>query len=90
MNIAGVDPDPARRGALKDWVRAYWDAVHPFNHEGGYINFMMDDDAQGRLQATFGPNYARLAAVKAKYDPGNLFRVNHNIRPAEKTTAARG
>ena len=43
---------------------------------------MMDDEGEARLTATFGDNYARLAALKQKYDPSNLFRVNHNIRPA--------
>ncbi len=43
---------------------------------------MMDDEVQGRVQATYGENYRRLAAVKATYDPHNLFRVNQNILPA--------
>ena len=68
--------------ALKAWGRAYWAAVHPFNLEGAYVNFMMDDEAQGRVQATYGANYPRLTAVKAAYDPANLFRVNQNILPA--------
>ena len=82
MVIAAIDPDPRQAEALKAWGRAYWDAVHPFNLEGGYVNFMMDDEAEGRVQATYGDNYARLAAVKAKYDPENLFRVNQNIPPS--------
>jgi FAD/FMN-containing dehydrogenase len=41
----------------------------------------MDDEVQGRVQASYGDNYARLASVKATYDPDNLFRVNQNIRP---------
>ena len=43
---------------------------------------MMDDEGEARLAATFGDNYKRLAALKKKYDPSNLFRVNLNIRPA--------
>jgi hypothetical protein len=81
MVIAGIDRSPTQADALKRWGRAYWTAIHPFNLEGAYINFMMDDEAQGRVQATYGENYARLAAVKAKYDPQNLFRVNQNILP---------
>jgi Berberine and berberine like len=82
MVIAGIDADPQRADALKRWGRAYWTAIHPFNLERAYVNFMMDDEAQGRLQATYGDNYGRLASVKATYDPGNLFRVNQNIPPA--------
>jgi FAD/FMN-containing dehydrogenase len=81
MVIAGIDPDPKKAQALKDWGRAYWKAVHPYNLEGAYVNFMMDDEADGRVQATYGENYARLAKVKAQYDPKNLFRVNQNIKP---------
>ncbi|MGE0703716.1 MAG: FAD-binding oxidoreductase [Vicinamibacterales bacterium] len=82
MVIVGVDPDPKQAAALRSWGRAYWKAVHPFNLEGAYVNFMMDDEADGRVLATYGPNYARLASIKMKYDPKNLFRVNQNIEPA--------
>jgi hypothetical protein len=82
MVIAGIDSDPKGADALKRWGRAYWKAVHRFNLEGGYVNFMMEDEADGRVQASYGENYGRLASVKAKYDPANLFRVNQNIRPA--------
>jgi FAD/FMN-containing dehydrogenase len=82
MVIAGIDPDPHKAEALKAWGRAYWKAVHPYNLAGAYVNFMMDDEATDRLQSTYGENYSRLALVKAKYDPGNLFRVNQNIAPA--------
>lgn len=82
MVIAGISPDPGQAEALKAWGRAYWKAVHPFNLDGGYVNFMMDDEADGRVQATYGRNYQRLVMAKAKYDPHNLFRVNQNIEPA--------
>jgi FAD/FMN-containing dehydrogenase len=82
MVIAGISADPKQAGDLKSWGRGYWKAVHPFNLEGAYVNFMMDDEAEGRVQATYGPNYQRLAGVKSKYDPHNLFRVNQNIKPA--------
>lgn len=82
MVIAAIDPDPQDAGRLKRWGRAYWEAVHPHNLGGGYVNFMMDDEGESRLKATYGDNYERLAALKKKYDPANLFRVNQNIRPA--------
>jgi FAD/FMN-containing dehydrogenase len=80
--IAGIDPDPATVPRLKAWTLAYWQAVHPYNLRGAYANFMMDDEAEARVRAAYGPNYDRLAAVKKRYDPTNLFRVNQNIRPA--------
>ena len=82
MVIAGIDRDPSKASALKAWGRAYWNAVHRFNLEGGYVNFMMDDEGQSRMMASYGKNYQRLALIKAKYDPANLFHVNQNIEPA--------
>ena len=82
MVIAGISGDPKHADALKTWGRGYWNAVHKYNLEGAYVNFMMDDEVEGRVQATYGDNYKRLAQVKAKYDPQNLFRVNQNIKPA--------
>jgi hypothetical protein len=81
MVIAGIDPDPGSAPALKKWATDYWTAVHPFDLGGAYPNFMMDDEGEGRLRATYGDNYPRLAALKGKFDPANLFRVNQNIRP---------
>ena len=69
MVIAGIDPDPAKAEALKTWGRAYWKAVHPFNLEGAYVNFLMDDEADGRVQASYGENYARLAASQGAVRP---------------------
>jgi FAD/FMN-containing dehydrogenase len=82
MVICGIDADPRKAAQLKKWGRDYWNAIHRYNPGGAYVNFMMDDEADGRLQATYGANYEKLAAVKQKYDPANLFRVNQNIAPA--------
>jgi FAD/FMN-containing dehydrogenase len=82
MVVAGIDADPRKAGALKQWGRGYWEAVHRFNPGGGYVNFMMDDEGDARIQAAYGDNYSRLAMLKKKYDPDNLFRVNQNIRPS--------
>jgi FAD/FMN-containing dehydrogenase len=82
MVIAAIDPDPAKAPALKSWARAYWEGVHPYNLGGGYVNFMYDDEGDARVKASYGTNYQRLVAVKRKYDPENLFRVNQNINPA--------
>ena len=82
--IVGVDPDPAASGKITKWCKDYFDALHPYSAGGAYVNFLMDE-GQERVQASFRDNYARLAAIKAKYDPANLFRVNQNIRPATVT-----
>lgn len=82
MVIAGIDPSADKAGDVTRWTKDYWDAVHPFDLGGAYPNFMMDDEGDGRLKATYGENYARLTAVKKKFDPSNLFQVNQNIRPA--------
>ncbi len=79
--IVGVDPDPANRDTVTNWCKGYFDATHPFSAGGAYINFMMEE-GQERVQASFRDNYTRLAQVKRRYDPTNLFRVNQNIRPA--------
>lgn len=76
--IAGVDAVGAHREAIVDWARDCWQAVHPYSAGGAYINFMMDEEPSG-VAATYGRNYGRLQRVKAKYDPENLFRVNHNV-----------
>jgi FAD/FMN-containing dehydrogenase len=90
MGIVAVDPDPAKTPTLKKWARDYWQAVHPFNLDAGYSNFMMDDEGEARVKAAYGGNYGRLAAIKQKYDPANLFRVNQNIPPASCHAAATG
>jgi FAD/FMN-containing dehydrogenase len=81
--MVGVDPDPAKAAMLKDWTVKYWEALHPHSAGGAYVNFMMDE-GQDRVRATYRDNYDRLARIKQKYDPNNLFRVNQNIVPAQR------
>ena len=81
--IVGVDPDPANAGLISGWARDYWDELHPESAGGAYINFMMDE-GQDRIRASYRGNYARLAQVKRRYDPDNVFHVNQNIRPADE------
>jgi len=79
--MVGVDPDPANADQLREWAVAYQEALHPYSAGGAYLNMIMDE-GQERVQAAYGQNYDRLTKVKAEYDPGNLFHVNQNIRPA--------
>jgi FAD/FMN-containing dehydrogenase len=84
--IVGVDPDPANRDKITNWARSYYEALHPYGAGGAYLNFMMEE-GDDRIRATYQGNYARLAAIKAKYDPENFFRVNQNIRPRAAASA---
>ena len=77
--IVGVDPDPANREAITSWTKDYFEALHPTSAGGAYVNFLMDE-GQDRVKASYLDNYARLAQVKRRYDPHNLFHINQNIR----------
>ncbi|MET7366764.1 FAD-binding oxidoreductase [Streptomyces sp. NPDC005566] len=66
--------------ATMDWVRRFAAALRPHSMEGAYVNFMGEDD-QDRVRANYRQNYDRLTTVKRRYDPANLFRLNHNIAP---------
>jgi hypothetical protein len=63
------------------WTRALFEAMRPHLEESVYVNNLGDED-WARVHAAYGDNYPRLAAVKAAYDPDNLFRANHNIEPS--------
>ena len=78
--IAGMWPDPADNEANTAWVKDYYAATAPHSEEGGYVNFMAEDD-QSRIRANYRGNYDRLAETKRRYDPDNLFRHNQNIQP---------
>jgi hypothetical protein len=78
--LAAVSPDPAALPQYRDWVRSYFNALHPHSAGGAYVNFLMEE-GEDRVATSYRGNYARLAQIKKKYDPGNLFRVNQNIKP---------
>lgn len=78
--IVGIDPDPANAGTITTWARDYWNAIHSFSSGGAYVNMMMEE-GYDRIRAAYGDNYDRLRAVKAIYDPTNLFHINQNIAP---------
>jgi Berberine and berberine like len=65
----------------RDWVRNFWSALEP-HFTGVYVNFLMEE-GEGRVRQAYGPEkYARLQALKRKYDPENAFRLNQNVPPA--------
>ena len=69
------------------WACELFDATAPYAAGSVYVNFMPDDEV-GRVSAAYGPNIQRLAQIKHRYDPTNLFRMNHNIAPASSASAA--
>ena len=79
--VAGMWPDPADNDKNIKWVKDYYQALEPHSAAGGYVNFMSGDD-QDRIQDNYKDNYTRLASIKNKYDPTNLFHLNQNIKPA--------
>jgi hypothetical protein len=79
--LAAVSPTRSPIEQYREWVRSYWSALHPHSAGGNYVNFLMDEGEE-RIASSYRGNYARLLAIKKKYDPANLFRLNQNIRPA--------
>jgi FAD/FMN-containing dehydrogenase len=82
--IIGIWPDAAANQKNIQWVRNTWDAMQPFSSGGVYVNYLGQEADEGsqRIREAYGPaKYERLVALKNKYDPKNLFRLNQNIRP---------
>jgi FAD/FMN-containing dehydrogenase len=72
--------DPAQTAQHVQWTRDFWNAVEPFATGEVYVNHLDAEEAT-RIRAAYGGHYDRLVALKNKYDPTNLFRLNQNIRP---------
>ncbi|WP_170444663.1 FAD-binding oxidoreductase [Ruegeria arenilitoris] len=81
MNVHTRWEDPAKDDTCIAWARALYDRMTPHATGSAYVNFMPADEATA-LSSAYGANAAQLSRIKGRYDPGNLFRVNHNIPPA--------
>jgi hypothetical protein len=80
-NVVGAWLDPAEDDRQIAWARSFAEAMRPNETGGVYVNYL-SADGQDRVKAAYGDErYARLQAVKAKYDPDNVFQGNQNIRP---------
>ena len=70
--IVGIDPDPANNDRLIRWASSYWKALHPHSAGGAYVNFMMHDEGQDRIKATYRGNYERLVGNQDEVRPGQF------------------
>jgi FAD/FMN-containing dehydrogenase len=74
--------DPQDSAGNIAWTREFFDAMRPFTAKGAYVNYLGGDEGADGLKAAYGAKLVRLAALKARFDPTNLFRMNQNIAPA--------
>ena len=80
FNITAVTASAEGFDEEREWVRNFWSALEPY-HMGAYVNFLMEEGEE-RVREAYGPQkYGRLKALKRRWDPDNLFRLNQNIRP---------
>jgi len=84
FSIDSVWSDAADDDANIDWTRSFWERLRSHSHHGRmYLNFPgQGEEGEKILEDTFGSNYPRLREIKRKYDPGNRFRFNQNLKPA--------
>jgi FAD/FMN-containing dehydrogenase len=87
MNIHGRWQSAADDARGRDWTRALYRDAAPHSTGGGYVNFFTEDEGE-RVSQAYGVNYARLQAIKQRFDPENLFRINLNVPPATVARAA--
>jgi FAD/FMN-containing dehydrogenase len=80
FNINGNSETAEGFDEQREWARSYWDALAPY-HSSVYVNFLMEEGEDRVRQAYGAGKLARLETLKRKYDPGNFFRLNQNIRP---------
>jgi FAD/FMN-containing dehydrogenase len=80
LNVHGRWDDSADDKRCVVWARDFFKASAPYASAGAYVNFMTEDEAD-RIAAAYGSNFARLAQIKRKHDPDNIFHMNQNIKP---------
>jgi FAD/FMN-containing dehydrogenase len=66
----------------RTWTRNFWEAIQPFSSHKAYVN-LLGTEGEERIREAYGMSYPKLAALKTKYDPNNLFRLNQNIKPLQ-------
>jgi hypothetical protein len=81
LNIAGSWEKADEDSANVEWTRKAWNDMKQFSTGGTYINFLTEDEGPERTKAALGKGVERLAGIKSKWDPENVFRTNRNIRP---------
>ncbi len=79
--IPSVWTDPAATEANIRWTRETHAALTPHLAGRRWLNYLGDDEAEDAVRAAYGPNYDRLRDIKRRYDPANVFHLNHNIAP---------
>jgi FAD/FMN-containing dehydrogenase len=82
LGIYGQWQHESQTEPTKAWVRDFWRGIQPFARGAVYVNELDADEGEDRVRIAYGANYDRLASIKAKFDPENLFRLNANVRPA--------
>jgi FAD/FMN-containing dehydrogenase len=83
MNVHVRWSDKPEDARCIGWGRKVYDAAAPFATGGVYVNFMPEEEKERVAPGAYGKNFARLAQLKSKYDPSNLFRLNQNVAPAK-------
>jgi len=81
LNINAAWPEGGPHHRDIEWCREYFAAMERHATGGVYVNFLHNDEGEDRVRAAYGDRYERLARIKARYDPDNVFRSNQNIRP---------
>ena len=81
LNITSAWEKADEDRANIEWTRRAWEDMKRFSTGGTYVNFLTEDESAERIATALGKGLGRLAGVKAKWDPGNMFRTNRNVKP---------